>query len=107
MKEIIQESLRYNAGKLQWSLVHFKSLTSFVKVLMFGAEKYEPDNWKKPMPLDKIQESMMRHMVAIMDGETHDSESKELHVGHIMCNAMFWEYQYNRLEKEKLQASDI
>ena len=32
--------LRYNTGKLKWSLVDYPSLEPLVKVLEFGAEKY-------------------------------------------------------------------
>jgi hypothetical protein len=94
------EALRYNEGKLQWGLVHFKSIEPMVKVLEFGAKKYAPDNWKKPMDKRKILESMQRHLAAMLDGEAYDSESGQLHIGHIQCNAMFWNYHYNNLATE-------
>ncbi|MDA3856281.1 MAG: DUF5664 domain-containing protein [Candidatus Woesearchaeota archaeon] len=97
--EIIK-ALRYNKGKLNWGLVHFKSMKPLVKVLMFGANKYEAFNWMKDMPLKDIEESAFRHLTAIMDGETHDLESGELHIGHLMCNAMFWNYHYNKQQNE-------
>jgi hypothetical protein len=90
---------RYNEGKPKWSLVHFESLIPMVRVLEKGAEKYSIDNWKKDMELSEIQNSMMRHLAAIMDGETHDKETGELHMGHIMSNAMFWNYHYNKNRK--------
>lgn len=87
-----QKAMRFNDGKLKWSLVHFKSLEPLVEVLMFGAKKYSPDNWKKGLDTQEIMESMMRHVTAIMDGETKDPESGLPHIGHIMCNAMFYQY---------------
>lgn len=89
-------AMRFNNGKLQWSLVHFKSLEPMVKVLEFGAQKYDRDNWKKGLGLGKVMESMMRHVAAIMDGEITDPESGLPHIGHIMCNAMFWQYEYEK-----------
>jgi len=83
---------RYNTGKRKWSLVHFKSLEPMVEVLEFGATKYAPDNWKKGLDKKEILESMMRHMAALMDGEDKDSESGISHMGHIMRNAMFYNY---------------
>lgn len=44
---MIEKALRYNKNKLKWSYVDFPSLEPMVEVLMFGAEKYAPDNWKK------------------------------------------------------------
>jgi len=36
----MKKALRFNEGKLKWSLVHFKSLEPLIQVLMFGASKY-------------------------------------------------------------------
>lgn len=86
--------LRYNTGKLKWSLVSWKALGPMVRVLMFGAEKYDDHNWKKGLNWTEILESMQRHMNAFIDGEDDDPESKLSHVGHILCNAMFLSYMF-------------
>lgn len=94
-KEEIKNSttgLRFNQGKLRWSLVDFKSIEPLVQVLMFGAEKYDDHNWKKGLNQIEILESMQRHLVQLMSGEINDSESKLPHIGHILCNAMFFHY---------------
>lgn len=36
----MEMALRYNDGKPQWSLVHYKSLEPMIKVLEYGAHKY-------------------------------------------------------------------
>ena len=87
-------ALRYNSGKAQWGLVHFKSLDPMVKVLEFGAKKYEPNNWKKKMDRTKLLESAQRHLAALIDGEDVDPETGESHIGHLMCNAMFFSYHF-------------
>jgi hypothetical protein len=83
------KALRFNDGKLQWSLVDFESLEPMVKVLEFGAKKYAPENWRKGLETTKIIESMLRHTFALLRGEDNDPESGIEHVGHIQCNAMF------------------
>lgn len=83
------KAMRFNDDKLKWSLVDFESLEPLVKVLMFGAKKYSPDNWKKGLPTNEVCESLLRHVFAIMRGELFDKESGELHIGHVMANAMF------------------
>lgn len=95
-----QKAMRFNEGKLQWSLVHFKSLWPLVKVLMFGAKKYSPHNWKKPMDRKEILESSMRHLTAMMDGEENDPESGLPHEGHIQCNMMFYNFHSEREKTE-------
>ncbi len=96
MKKRIEKALRFNEGKLKWSLVHYASLAPLVLVLMFGAKKYAPHNWKKEMDLTEILESLQRHLAALFDGELVDKESGQLHMGHVMCNAMFWVYHYTK-----------
>ena len=86
--------LRYNTGKLRWSLVSRKALAPMVRVLMFGAEKYDDHNWKKGLKYTEVCESLQRHLNAFIDGEDNDPESKLTHVGHIMCNAMFLSYMF-------------
>jgi hypothetical protein len=117
-----QEALRYNEGKPQWSLVDFDSLEPMVRVLEYGAHKYSifkdkegnlikgadisvedakeleivssgKDNWKLGFANKfKILESLFRHLIALMKGETHDKESGLPHIGHLMCNALFFSY---------------
>lgn len=89
-----EKALRYNQGKPKWSLVHFKSLEPMVKVLMYGEKKYARDNWKKGLDRQEILDSMQRHLAALIDGQEIDSESQEHHIGHIMCNALFYTYHH-------------
>jgi hypothetical protein len=87
-----EQALRYNQGKLQWSLVDFDSLEGLVRVLEYGKNKYAPDNWKKGMPVTQVSESLMRHLFAFLRGEDVDPESGCRHLSHVMCNVMFLEY---------------
>lgn len=86
------KALRYNEGKLRWSLVDWKSMEPMVHVLEFWASKYQEWNWKKPMDKKQILNSMMRHMVKLMDWEEIDSESWLGHIWHVMANALFYSY---------------
>ena len=85
---------RFNESKLKWSLVSWKALGPMVAVLMFGAEKYAPNNWKNGLSWTEVLESLQRHMNAFIDGEDNDPESQLSHVGHILCNAMFLSYMF-------------
>lgn len=86
------QALRYNEGKLSWSMVDFDSLEGLVRVLEYGAHKYSKNNWKKGMPVTQVSESLMRHLFAFLRGEDVDPESGLRHISHVMCNAMFLEY---------------
>lgn len=55
-----------------------------------GAGKYWPNNWQD-CPADEIPtyyHAMMRHVVALASGETHDPESGVHHLAHIAAGAM-------------------
>ena len=88
----VEIGARFNTGKLKWSLVSWKALAPMVRVLMFGAEKYDDHNWKKGLKYTEVTESLQRHLNAFIEGEENDPESKLSHVGHILCNAMFLSY---------------
>lgn len=103
MEVNVEKGLRYNEGKPHWSLVHFKSLVPMVRVLEYGAIKYLPENWKKGLKKKEILESIQRHLAAMIDGETKDEESGIEHIGHIMCNCMFYTYMVdNNLGDEEI-----
>lgn len=97
--KIEEKAMRFNEGKLQWSLIDFKSLEDMVKVLEFGAKKYERDNWKKSMNVHEIIEAMLRHTFSLLRGELIDKESGLPHIGHIQCNAMFIAYHLKNKKK--------
>ncbi len=84
-----EKGLRYNNDKPRWSLVPQSSLIPMVRVLEFGAKKYDAHNWKKGLSITEICESLKRHLDAFMEGEDNDPESGLSHIGHIQCNAMF------------------
>lgn len=86
------KGLRYNKGKRKWSLVNYASLEPMIEVLEFGANKYGAFNWQKGLDKKEILESMQRHLASLMDGEDNDKESGIHHIGHILCNAMFYSY---------------
>lgn len=92
LEDNAKQALRYNQGKINWSLVDFKSLEPMVDVLAYGTKKYSRDNWRIGMPATQIIESMLRHTFALLKGEKLDNESLCKHIGHIQCNAMFLAY---------------
>ena len=127
-KTMEKKALRYNNNKPQWSLIDFKSLLPLIDVLEYGAHKYSifindfdeeirgseiskdnvyklhlkssgKENWKLGLDKKEILESLMRHLISLMDGEEYDNESKLHHIGHVMANAMFYSYYLNNGQK--------
>jgi len=81
---------KFDGNKLQYGLLPPLALQEVVKVLMFGAEKYEPDNWKYvPEAHRRYFDAAQRHMWAYKMGEMNDPETGINHMAHAICCLMF------------------
>jgi hypothetical protein len=81
---------KFDGGKLQYGLVPPLALRETVKVLTFGAEKYEPDNWRRvPDGPRRYFDAAQRHLWAYKEGEVIDPESGVNHIAHAICCLMF------------------
>ena len=81
---------KFDGGKLQYGLLPPLALKATVEILTFGAEKYEPDNWKHvPDSKRRYFDAMQRHLWAWKEGEQNDSESGKNHLAHALCCLMF------------------
>lgn len=112
-----EKALRYDNGKLDWTLLDFPSFESAVRVMMYGAKKYTTEkdgvivdgreNWKKPCddPMQHIR-CAFRHLIAIASGEEIDKESGERHSGHVVCNMFMYNY-HTKYIKSKSESQDF
>jgi hypothetical protein len=81
---------KFDGGKLQYGLIPPLAQKAMVEILTFGAEKYEPDNWKYvPDSKRRYFDAMQRHLWAWKEGEQNDPESGKNHLAHALCCGMF------------------
>ena len=82
--------IKYDSTKPKMNLLPPKAIMEIAKVLTFGAEKYDAENWRK---LDDLQNrytaGALRHIFAHMDGEELDPETNLSHLAHAMCCLLF------------------
>ena len=83
-----QGGIKYDGEKPDYSLVPFKSMDEVVKVLTYGAAKYDRFNWEKVEPR-RYQAAALRHISAYMQGEKIDPESGINHLAHAVCSLLF------------------
>ncbi len=96
----MEEGIKFDQGKLQWSLIPWSEMKDVVKVLMKGANKYSIDNWKN-VDLKRYKDAIMRHQIDYQGGERIDKDSGLPHMAHIICNALFIMWH----DKERLKPS--
>lgn len=81
---------KFDGGKPDWTLVPMGAVEEIVKVLMFGAQKYERDNWQHVEDGERrYLAAAVRHLGAVIDGEDLDPESGLPHLAHAGCCVLF------------------
>jgi len=90
MPQMFEGGRKYDSNKLEYGLLPPLALEETVRVLTFGAQKYERDNWKKvPDSKRRYFDALERHVWAWKKGEIKDPESGIHHLAHAICCAMF------------------
>lgn len=64
------------------ALLPWDALLQVAKVYGFGAEKYEPNNWRRGYDWSLSFSAMQRHLAAFWNGQEHDEESGLPHLAH-------------------------
>lgn len=77
-----------DGGKPDWSLVEWGFFISVVKVLTFGAVKYNRENWKS-VGRHRYEAAIFRHIIAYVSGEKNDPETGLSHLAHVGASLMF------------------
>lgn len=83
---------KVDAGKVRMHLITggmARALTEVAKVATFGAAKYTDGGWVfVPDGLTRYEDAQQRHAAVRHMGETHDSDSKLLHLAHEAWNSL-------------------
>lgn len=85
------EAVKADSGKLDWSLLPIESVEEIIKVLEFGATKYDDWNWStgEGFKYTRVFNATMRHLWAWFKGEDNDPETGLSHWAHAGCNVLF------------------
>lgn len=84
-------AVKADSGKTDWSLLPIESVEEILKVLEFGATKYDDWNWStgNGFSYTRVFNATMRHLWAWFRGEDNDPETGLSHWAHAGCNVLF------------------
>lgn len=86
----LEAGMKFDGGKLDYTLVPWEGMDEVVKVLEFGAKKYARDNWKKVEHADtRYLAAAFRHLIQHNAGEVADKETGLSHLAHATCCMLF------------------
>jgi len=90
MKAQVQTGRKFDSGKLDYTLIPWDGLEEVVKVLEFGAKKYDRDNWRYVEGAEKrYLAAALRHLVAYQIEQPTDEETGISHLAHAGCCLLF------------------
>ena len=108
---------RFNSGKpeLSYILSAPEALKGLAEVFAYGATKYSRDNWKKGFPQNQLIDSLLRHLLAVANGEKLDLNPETgkagegysglPHVDHVLWNALVLSEQYHTLPRQEKEST--
>lgn len=86
------DGVKHDTGKPRPTLLVSslaRAVNEVSKVLTYGADKYDDDNWRKvPGGVPRYTDALMRHLLAEAMDEAQDPESGLLHAAHTAANAL-------------------
>jgi len=112
--------MKFDNDKIQWHLLPEEPIIEIVKVLMLGAAKYAPENWKYVNDFyNRYYDALCRHRSDIkkfMEFKDtkyiYDDDTGLHHLAHLLCDGIFllWkEIQGGNIDNEtwKIKLQEI
>jgi len=93
---IVEQFMKFDTGKLRYSLIPPVATEALASVLTYGAKKYKSNNWQKAEDFDRYTDALYRHLEAWRGGQEFDEESGLSHLSHALTSIVFliWEEKH-------------
>ena len=99
LKEDSNEGIKETEGKLNYEL-DWEFIEQMAQRMNQNKGKYPPYNWTKDMDVEKLKQSLFRHVIQVMQGNYSDDGRPFGHWESIALNAMMINYQL-KLQNQK------
>ena len=87
-----EDGVKETEGKLNYEL-DWQFIQQLAERMSQNKGKYEPYNWTKPMDVEKLKQSLFRHVIEVMKGNYSDDGREFGHWESIALNVMMINYQ--------------
>jgi len=84
-----ENGTKFDVDKNPLELLPTEALKEIGLVLKYGAQKYDPWNWKKGMRWSRLAGAALRHLYAWLEREPSDPETNLSHLAHLGCCVLF------------------
>ena len=89
----VEIGIKYDNNKLRLDLIPPETIEEAAKILTFGSKKYGDWNWSKvENGENRYYAALLRHLFEHKKGNKYDDETRELHLSHVLTNAIFLLY---------------
>jgi hypothetical protein len=86
------KGIKESEGKLNYEL-DFEFISQMAEKMSLNKAKYEPYNWKKPIDIELLKQSLFRHIIEIMKENYEDDNRPFGHLESAALNCMMINYQ--------------
>ena len=87
-----EDGVKETEGKLNYE-IDWQFIQQLAERMSQNKGKYEPYNWTKPMDVEKLKQSLFRHVIEVMKGNYSDDGREFGHLESIALNAMMINHQ--------------
>ncbi len=84
-RPINDKALKYDNGKVDWSLMPIEAMEEVIKVFEKGALKYARNNYRHGFNSNRLIASCLRHITTWQRGTDLDEETQLSHLSHAIC----------------------
>lgn len=86
-KDVVKRGgVKNDTGKAPLHFMVPDAIAGVCRVFAFGAEKYEPENWKEGIAYTRVWAAAMRHLFLWFFRQECDDESGLSHLDHASCD---------------------
>lgn len=92
----IPQGVKESEGKTDYTEIDWEFIEQLAKRMNSQKSKYSVNNWKLPMDVEKLKQSLLRHTLEVLKGNYKDENSEYGHLEAVALNCQFIRHQLKK-----------